>query len=136
MPILARTYTDPSASEISRESAVIAFQTVHQYGGVVIGEHIGQLFSILWMFIISLAILKAGIFHRWLAWFGFLASGVYLLAQTELLETAIPDFPVVPEAGLIGSLLWLIWMIALGVFLMRSTTSAAQQSAISIAGGG
>jgi hypothetical protein len=126
VPVLAKTYTAPSASEIAKESVVIIFQAVHQYGGVVLGEHIGQAFSIFWMFIISLAIFKLNIFKRWLAWFGFLASGVYLLAQTELFATVIPDFPVVPEAGLIGSLLWLIWMIVLGVFLMRSKASAAQ----------
>ena len=126
VPVLAKTYTDPSASDIAKESAVIVFQAVHQYGGVIVGEHIGQAFSIFWMFIISLAIFKSNIFKRWLAWFGFLASGVYLLAQTELFASVIPDFPVVPEAGLIGSLLWLIWMIVLGVFLMRSKTSTTQ----------
>lgn len=126
VPILAKTYTDPSASEIAKESAVIVFQAVHQYGGVILGEHIGQAFSIFWMFTISFAILKLNIFKRWLALFGFLASGVYILAQTELFATVIPDFPVVPEAGLIGSLLWLIWMIVLGVFLMRSKTSTAR----------
>lgn len=126
VPVLAKTYTDPSASDIAKESAVIVFQAVHQYGGVVLGEHIGQAFSIFWMFIISLVIFKSNIFRRWLAWFGFLASGVYLLAQTELFATVIPDFPVVPEAGLIGSLLWLIWMIVLGVFLIRSKASTSQ----------
>ena len=126
VPVLAKTYTDPSASDIAKESAVIVFQAVHQYGGVVLGEHIGQAFSIFWMFIISLVIFKSNIFRRWLAWFGFLASGVYLLAQTELFATVISDFPVVPEAGLIGSLLWLIWMIVLGVFLIRSKASTSQ----------
>jgi len=40
VPILAQTYTDPSSSDIAKESAVIVFQAVHQLGGVVIGEHI------------------------------------------------------------------------------------------------
>jgi hypothetical protein len=126
VPILAKTYTDPTASDSAKESAVIVFQAVHQYGGVVLGEHIGQVFSIFWMFVISLTIFKLNILKRWLAWFGFLASGVFLLAQTELFATVIPDFPVVPEAGLIGSLLWLIWMIVLGVLLMRSKDSLSQ----------
>lgn len=126
VPVLAKTFTDPSASDIAKETAVIVFQTVHQYGGVVVGEHTGQAFSIIWMFIISLVIFKSNIFKRWLAWFGFLASGVYILAQTELFATVIPNFPVVPAAGLIGSLLWLVWMIALGVVLERSKIIKAQ----------
>jgi hypothetical protein len=40
VPILAQTYTDPSSSDIAKESAVIVFKAVHQFGGVVIGEHI------------------------------------------------------------------------------------------------
>lgn len=126
VPVLAKTFTDPSASDMAKETAVIVFQTVHQYGGIVVGEHTGQAFSIIWMFIISLVIFKSNIFKRWLAWFGFLASGVYILAQTELFATVIPNFPVVPAAGLIGSLLWLVWMIALGVVLERSKIIKAQ----------
>lgn len=126
VPILARIYTDPSASATTKESVVIVFQAIHQYGGVVLGEHIGQTFTIFWMLLVSLAMFKSTLFKPWLAWFGILASVVYSLAQTELLATVIPQFPVVPEAGLIGSLLWLIWMIALGVFLVRAKTNATQ----------
>jgi hypothetical protein len=99
---------------------MVIFQAIHQYGGVVMGEHIGQIFTIIWMVIVSLAILKSDIFKNWVAWFGIIASVIYFSAQTELLATVIPDFPVVPEAGFIGSLLWLIWMIVLGVFLVRA----------------
>jgi hypothetical protein len=47
-------------------------------------------------------------------------SAVYFLAQTELLATVMPNFPVVPEAGFIGSTLWLLWLIGLGVTLLRN----------------
>ena len=119
VPVLAGIYTDPTASAATKESAVIAFQVVHQYGGVVLGEHIGQTFTILWMLLVSLAMLRSPIFKPWLAWFGILASIVYVLAQTELLSTVIPGFPVIPETGLVGSLLWLAWMLVLGIFLVR-----------------
>lgn len=126
VPVLARRYTEPTASAAAKETIVTVFQAVHQYGGVVLGEHIGQIFTILWMLLISLAMFKSNLFKPWLAWFGILASVVYLLAQTELLATAISGFPVVPEAGLIGSLLWLVWMIVLGIFLVRAKAAATQ----------
>lgn len=120
VPSLAATYTDPTTSAAAKESATIVFQAVHQYGGVVLGEHVGQAFTILWMLMISLAMFRSPHFKPWLAWFGILASVVYLLAQTELLATVIPNLPVVPQAGLIGSLLWLVWMFVVGIFLLRT----------------
>jgi hypothetical protein len=118
VPGLAAAYTDPQATEFAKEAAVLVFQTVHQFGGVVLGEHIGQSFTIVWMVLTSLAMLKSRLFSPWLGWLGFVASLVYALAQTELLATVVPGFPVVPQAGLYGSLLWLVWMASTGVFLL------------------
>lgn len=126
VPVLAGLYTDPTSSAGTKEAVTIVFQAIHQYGGVVIGEHIGQSFTILWMVIVSLALLRSPLVKPWLAWFGWLAALVYATAQTELLATVIPTFPVVPEAGLVGSLLWLAWMIALGIVLI-STNSTKQE---------
>jgi hypothetical protein len=120
VPVLSRIYGDPSASAAAKESAIVTFQALHQYGGVVIGEHIGQGFTIIWMVLVSLSMFRSSLFRPWLAWFGILASIVYSLAQTELLATVIPNFPVVPQVGLIGSLMWLTWMIFMGIFLLRS----------------
>lgn len=125
VPVLAQIYTDPTATIEAQTAAVVVFQAIHQYGGVVIGEHIGQSFTIIWMVLVSLVLFRSPLGKPWLGWFGIIAAVVYAAAQTELLATVIPTFPVVPEAGLVGSLLWLAWMIALGIVLIR-TKSAKQ----------
>jgi hypothetical protein len=117
--VLARLYTDPQASVATKEAVAAVFQAVHQYGGVVLGEHIGQLFTILWIVMLSLSLLKKESFPRWFPIMGFAASIVYALAQGELLGTAMPGFPTWDAAGLVGSLMWLAWMIALGIILLR-----------------
>jgi hypothetical protein len=122
VPVLAKIYTDPASSSSMKETATVVFQAVHQYVGVVLGEHIGQIFTILWMLLVSLAMFRSYLFKPWLAWLGILASVVYSLAQTELLATVLPDFPVVPQAGLVGSLLWLAWLMITGIFLLRTRT--------------
>lgn len=38
---LAQLYTDPNSSKAVRAAAEVTFQAIHQYGGVVIGEHSG-----------------------------------------------------------------------------------------------
>ncbi|OYW19998.1 MAG: hypothetical protein B7Z54_02365 [Sphingobacteriales bacterium 12-47-4] len=121
VPVLANNFV--SGTEMARESSLVGFQLIHQYGGVVLGEHIGQLFTIIWTVLISAALLKANFIPRWVAWLGYLASFIYFLAQAELFATVIPGFPVWDLAGLIGSSLWLLWLIVLGVILLQSQRS-------------
>ena len=127
VPVLAQSYTAPQATEQTREAIVAVFQVVHQYGGVLLGEHIGQTFTILWMILLSFSLLRVGKLPRWISWAGFAVAGVYFLAQAELLATVMPGFPVWDSAGLVGSLCWLGWLIALGIVLLRQTRSGSHE---------
>ncbi|MFN8432457.1 MAG: DUF4386 domain-containing protein [Anaerolineales bacterium] len=119
VPALTRLYTDPSTDSVTQAAVAAVFTAVHQYGGVILGEHMGQFLIILWMSMISSILYKSKMFSKWIAVLGWVASAIYLLAQTELLATAIPTFPVIDWAGLVGSLLWLVWMIVMGVYLVK-----------------
>ncbi|MFD3164618.1 DUF4386 domain-containing protein [Herpetosiphon sp. NSE202] len=119
VPIIAQSYLDPLASAATKASLATMFQVVHQYGGVVLGEHIGQLFMIIWMLLLSAIIYRSASFPKWLAWLGWLAAFIYSLAQTELLATVLPTIPVIDWTGLVGSLLWLAWMTSLGIMILR-----------------
>jgi hypothetical protein len=54
-------------------------------------------------------------FSKWIIWLGYVAAFIYLLAQADLFATVIPNFPVIDVAGLIGSTLWLLWLIIVGI---------------------
>lgn len=56
VPILSNLYFDPQSSEIMKQAVLINFQTTHNLFGVLIGEHLGQLFTIVWIFLVSLVI--------------------------------------------------------------------------------
>ncbi len=99
---------------MAKEAAKIAFQTLHQFGGVLLGEHLGQLFTVAWTIMITAAFDKLGIMPKWIIWLGYISATIYLLAQAELLSTVIPNFPNWDLAGFIGSTLWLIWLIING----------------------
>jgi hypothetical protein len=118
VPVLALNYTAPGASEAVKEAAIASFQTIHQFGGVLLGEYVGQLFTIGWMLLISIVIIRTKIFKSWIGWFGIITSAIYILAQTELLHTSIPQIPSIDIAGFAGSILWIIWMVCLGILLL------------------
>lgn len=117
VPILSNYYVNHP--DTSQETISIIFQVVHQYGGVILGEHLGQIFSIIWTLIVCLHFLKSKTIHPFIGWFGIISSLIYLLGQTELFATVIPTFPVIGWAAAVGSTLWLLWMIALGFTLIR-----------------
>ncbi|MBC7886747.1 MAG: DUF4386 domain-containing protein [Ferruginibacter sp.] len=118
VPLIANSYVK-AGSEAAKEAAILSFQIIHQFGGVLLGEHIGQLFTIVWTFMISYSFLKLKLFPGWVSWLGIVSSVIYLLAQTELFASVIPGFPVWEMAGLIGSTLWLAWLIIVGIMFIK-----------------
>jgi len=118
VPVLATDFVN-ATSETTKETSRITFQAVHQYGGVLLGEHLGQLFTVAWTIMIAAAFNKLHLFPKWVIWLGYISAIIYLLAQADLFATVIPGFPVWNLAGLIGSTLWLIWLLIVGIKFLK-----------------
>jgi hypothetical protein len=58
------------------------------------------------------------------------ASLLYLTSQGDILATAVPDFPVWDLGGLLGSTLWGLWVLALGVAVLRSPVRQPAATAV------
>ena len=118
VPALAGSY---AAGDPTTQAAVAAaWMAQHQFGGALLGEHLGQLLAIGWSITVSMLILRSRMLPRWVGWAGLVASVLYLFNQGDILATAVPGFPVFDLAGFIGSSLWAIWLIALGVAVLRT----------------
>ena len=118
VPPLAHSYV--TGDPVTQAAVTAAWTTQHQYGGALLGEHLGQLLAIGWSVTVSMLILRSRMLPRWVGWAGLGASVLYLFNQGDILATAVPGFPVFDLAGFIGSSLWAIWLIALGVALLRT----------------
>jgi Domain of unknown function (DUF4386) len=117
VPTLADTYV--SGDPTTKAAVAAAWRAQHQFGGALLGEHLGQLLAIGWSITVSVLVLRTGMLARWVGWAGLIASGLYLFNQGDILATAVPDFPVWDLGGLLGSTLWGVWVIALGVAVLR-----------------
>lgn len=125
VPPLARLYQEGDAA--NRTAVAAAWLAQHQYGGALLGEHLGQLLALGWSITLSITVLRSGVLPRWLGVFGLLVSVLYLANQGDILATALPGFPVFDLAGLIGSSGWGLWVAALGVTLMLRPKAKAPQ---------
>lgn len=124
VPALASTYATGDGQ--TRSAVAAAWTAQHQFGGALLGEHLGQLLVIVWSAIVSIIILRSAILARWLGAAGLVTSSIYLLNQGDILATAVPGFPVWDLAGPIGSTGWGLWIAALGVsILVRSSKRVA-----------
>ncbi len=127
VPPLAQSYVTGDA--FTQAAVDAAWTAQHQFGGALLGEHLGQLLVTGWSTTLSVIILRTRVLPRWLGVTGLAVSAIYLLNQGDILATAVPGFPVWDLAGLLGSTGWGLWVAALGVtvFLrpVRSPGSAS-----------
>lgn len=114
VPVLAGNYVDTTDPGM-KAATIVAFQSIHQFAGVILGEHLGQLFTIVWTILLTVVFTKSGFIPKWINRLGYASALIYLAAQAELFHTAMPDFPVWEPAGFIGSTLWLIWLTCIGI---------------------
>jgi hypothetical protein len=73
VPVIARLYSDPTTTTATKASLSTLFIGINQFGGVVLGEHVGQIFIVVWMSMISAIIYKSRLFAKWVAWLGWIA---------------------------------------------------------------
>ncbi|SCG56991.1 DUF4386 domain-containing protein [Micromonospora zamorensis] len=120
VPALTQSYVTGDAT--TRAAAGAAWTAQHQFGGALLGEHLGQLMAVGWSVTVGIIIVRTRVLPRWLGLVGLAVSLLYLLNQGDILATTIPGFPVWDLAGLLGSTMWGLWVAALGVMLLLRRT--------------
>lgn len=116
VPPLAQSYVTGDAT--TKVAVDAAWTAQHQFGGALLGEHLGQLLVIGWSVTVCVIILRTRVLPRWLGITGLVVSALYLANQGDILATAVPGFPVFDLAGLLGSTGWGLWVAALGVTIL------------------
>jgi len=54
VPALARVQADPAATDVARAQAQATFEMLNNWGGVAIGEHLGQIFTVAFILTVAL----------------------------------------------------------------------------------
>ncbi|OYW46875.1 MAG: hypothetical protein B7Z08_01575 [Sphingomonadales bacterium 32-68-7] len=116
MPDLSRAATgaDPAAAE----AAIGTFTLINAYGGIAVGEHLGQLLTAL--FAGLLALLQQGEGHHATAAFGLATAALLTFGTGEgLMLAAGQDGSLFAVGTITGFLALTVWLIATGTLLLR-----------------
>ena len=119
VPVLARTYSDPSLTADQREVEAAIFRALHQYLGVGVGEHLGYLFTGIWSILIGVGVIQGTALPTWLGWPGVLIGVGLVVGSAEFLGpneergwdlggAAIPNLYIA----------WSVWLLAMGIALI------------------
>ncbi len=118
LPSLATLYFNPNSTEASRSTVVAIFQTVDQFAGVELSEHLYYLFIGVWSLLVGSYLLRTLRSERWLAWFGIISGCGLLISSIEQF-----DLPAISSAllfiVLLSRILWGIWLLAMAVMLFQ-----------------
>lgn len=119
VPMLARTYADPSLTPDQREVQAAVFRALHQYLGVGVGEHLGYLFTGIWSILIGVGVIQGTALPTWLGWPGVLIGAGLVAGSAEFLgpyeETG---WGLAGAAIPILYIAWSVWLLAMGVALI------------------
>lgn len=110
---LADAYAAPDATAAKRDAVGVSFEVIHRYAGVAIGEHLGYLFTAVWTFLFSLAVIATGLLPPLLGWLGLLPALAIFIGLFE--EAGLKPAALI---NAVGYVLWSLWLIAVGVSLL------------------
>jgi hypothetical protein len=113
VPTLADMYTQPDATQATRDSVVVVFQAFHRYVGVAIGEHLGYIFTSTWTILLCIAMIATGVVNPLFGWLGIIPALGVLIGVFE--ETG---FKLAGVINAISYILWSVWLIAFGIALL------------------
>jgi Domain of unknown function (DUF4386) len=122
VPGLAHAHSDPLASSDAKLAAERTFDMLNQYGGVAIGEHLGQLMTAL--FVLLLSLLQWTESRRITAGVGFATALGIAVGTGEGLAIALgrsgDPFGLATIAGFLGLT---VWLVMTGLDLLRPRTA-------------
>lgn len=113
VPTLAEMYTQPTATQSTRDAVEVVFQAFHRYVGVAIGEHLGYIFTSLWTILLCIAILQTNLVSPFYGWLGLVPAIGVLVGVFE--ETGLKAAGAI---NAISYILWSLWLVAFGIALL------------------
>lgn len=113
VPILASQYNATTATAEQRGAIAVVFNAIHQYVGVVVGEHLGYLFTGTWTILVSIMMINSTLFSPIIGVFGIVSA---LGVMVGLLEPT--GWKPAGAINAMSYIVWSLWLIVSGLVLI------------------
>jgi len=122
VPDLARIHSDPQSSELARANAQATFDLLNHWGGVAIGEHLGQIFTVLFVLCLAISqIVDSGKLNKAAGSIGILTAALITIGLGEGIMISIAAEPGILGAfSVLGYMAFALWLMVTGASLFRN----------------
>jgi len=129
VPMLASQHAGPAATPELKNMIELIFDMLNLWGGVAIGEHLGQIFTCLFVGAIAFAQVRAsGRLQRVTGLVGFIAVLGIGIGLGEGIAIGLQvDGSAFSPATVLGYLSFSLWMILTGIGLLSNSIAAVRQ---------
>ncbi len=132
VPALASMHADPMASDAVRAASEATFVAIHQFAGVALGEHLGQLLTAVWLTMTGIVLGSTGEAPRWMGRAAYVPAALIGLGTVEHLGTVFPiESASLSMVTVVGFVLFTVWLVAFGVHELRAGRPGERSSASS-----
>jgi hypothetical protein len=128
VPGLADTATDAAKTAGQRTDAVDTFNALGGVLGTAVGETLGYVLTAAWTVLVIMALRERGLIGTVRTILGSAAAVLIVLGVLAALGAPGADVAV-----FVGYILWSVWLIALGVTLLRTTRATSGQAVARVA---
>jgi hypothetical protein len=109
-----------------QQRAVELYELLNRYAGMTVGEHLGFITMGVFALALAVALRRAGVGPRWMFPVGIVAGVSIAITAYEQYDN---DVPVLGALNGAANTIWFLWLLALGVVLVRTDARAAVGSA-------
>jgi hypothetical protein len=130
IPGMAATYVDPGTDPATRAALEVGFNLLNQWGGVAVGEHLGQLLTVVWVALASTQAWSVRLpLSRVAAVPATLAVAGITLGLGEGLSLALGhEAPVLGMLAVAGFVALSLWLVILGAGLIAHSFFPPRQT--------
>ena len=115
VPFLARDYAN-TTDTVARQSIETLFSIQHNFLGIGLGEHVGQLTMAVWTVLVVHQSRQSVLLRS----LGYLSALLLTVGLSEHLAVVFGfDAGIFAQGAMIGFILWSVWLMGFGITLLR-----------------